>query len=410
MQAIYSDESSQPRRSSARGPEGRAGRGIAATMPRGNGGRAALALAASLTLLAAWGCSAVRRLVVPASYDRVSLLSPVREWNEGVELREDGTLAMAIDGLRVEVKYMTDPELNALYPEESSQGRYSTNPYTYGDYVDPTLGHVRNRFTVFRVTVVNINLARVELQPLQCTLTTDRPGESLTAFGVLSGSAPNSFESYYRAIKGASGNEDYRFSMRMGLVRASSYAVGESIYKGEQYEGYITFPALDAEVAEAALHIRGFILKFNAFGKPLETMDVGFRFSRSVTEQVRQRAAVAARAEAFTETRLATASQVLGTASGDLTRDVTAVDGYARRRLNEINDCFGTPFIEGKASEGEISVRFAIRPNGEVEDVAILRSTVGSDEVGRCVATRVGAWRLAPAAGAAASAAPPPRQ
>lgn len=359
---------------------------------------------AGLVLVTAAACSVIRPLIFPVKYDRVSMLEPVQEWNEGYNLGEDGALSYEVEGLRIDVKYMPDPELNARFPEESAQGRYSLNPYTFGDYVDPTLGFVRNRFTVLEVTVTNINFAKVELQPLECLLTTDRPGEALSAYGVLSGSAPSNFESYYRALKGPSGNEDYRYNMRMGLVRTNNYAVGEKIFKGEQYRGFIVFDPLASQVQEATLHIRDFVLKFSAFGKPLETMDVAFRFRRSVQQQVMQYDEALDLAQAFTEARLSSASQVLGGVTGDVTRDVTAVDGFSRSHLKALNDCFEGPFMEGKASEGQVTVRFAILPSGLVEEAQILRSTVVSDEVGRCVADEVAGWRLQPSRGVAASA------
>jgi len=365
--------------------------------------RRGVLVVAGVVLVTAAACSVIRPLIFPVKYDRVSMLDPVQERNEGYSLGEDGALSYEIEGLRIDVKYMPDPELNALFPEESSQGRYSINPYTYGDYVDPKVGHVRNRFTVFEVTVTNINFAKVELQPLECLLTTDRPGEALTAYGVLSGSAPDNFESYYRALKGPSGNEDYRFNMRMGLVRTNNYTVGEKIFKGEQYSGFIIYDPLADQVNEATLHIRDFILKFSAFGKALETMDVSFRFERSVRQQVMQYEEALDLAQAFTEARLSAASQVLGNVTGDVTRDVTAIDGLARFHLKELNDCFEGPFMEGKASEGEVTVRFVILPSGQVEEAQILKSTVVSDEVGRCVADEVAGWRLQPSRGVAAS-------
>ena len=65
-----------------------------------------------------------------------------------------------------------------MFPTESSQGEYSINPYTFGDYVDPTVGYVRNRFTVFEIEVHNRAFAKVELNPLKAVLLTDRAANS----------------------------------------------------------------------------------------------------------------------------------------------------------------------------------------------------------------------------------------
>jgi len=374
-------------------------------MKEGNRRRCVLT-AVGMVLLAAGACSVIRPLIYPVKYDRVSKLNPTQELGEGYCLSEDGSLSYEIEGLRIDVKCMPDPDLNALFPEESTQGRYSLNPYTYGNWVDASVGYVPNRFTVFQVTVTNVTFAQVELQPLECLLTTDRPGEVLRAYGVSSGSAPQSFESYYRALTGPSGNEDYRFSMRMGLVRTNNYAVGERIYKGEQYSGFVVFGPLADEVTSADLHLRDFILKFSAFGKPLETMDVSFHFRRTVEQQVMRSPEAVELAQAYTESRLSAATQVQGNAAGDVTRDATAIEGYARSQLSDINECFEGPFLEGGASEGEVALRFAVASSGQVEDVEILRSTVSSDQVDLCIEQAVTSWRLRPSAGGASVASP----
>ena len=373
--------------------------------PRGRRpGRAALGVALAASLLTAH-CSFLREAIYPERYDRVVSLLPGEQAEPGLTVGEGGLVSYEIGGLRIAVEHMTDHELNAMFPNESNQGQYSINPYTYGDYVDPALGYVRTRFTVFRVTVANQDFAKVAMQPLRSLLTTNRPGEVLRAYGVLAGAASSNFESYYRALKGPSGNEDYRFNMRMGLVRTNNYAVDEEIFKGEQYSGFLVFDPLMDEVTDVELHLKDFILKFNAFGKPLETTDVSFAFRRTVEQQVLD----FARAEEweFSEARLASASQVVGNATGDITRDVTAIDAFARTRLEEVNDCFEGPFMEGKASEGRVTAQFVVLASGKVESAEILEATVVSDEVNRCVEERVRSWRLPPSTGAAPMAVDP---
>ena len=367
-------------------------------------GRAAFGLALAISLLTT-RCSFLREAIYPERYDRVVSLLPGEQAEQGITVGEGGLVSYEIEGLRIAVEHMTDHELNAMFPNESNQGQYSINPYTYGDYVDPALGYVRTRFTVFRITVTNQDFARVAMQPLRSQLTTNRPGEALSAYGVLAGSASSNFESFYRALKGPSGNEDYRFNMRMGLVRTNNFSVGEQVFKGEQYSGFLVFDPLEDEVTDVDLHLRDFILKFNAFGKPLETIDVAFTFRRTVAQQVLD----FARAEEweFSEARLAAASQVVGNATGDITRDVTAIDAFARTRLEEVNDCFEGPFMEGKASEGRVTAQFVVLASGVVESAQILEATVVSDEVNRCVEERVRSWRLPPSTGVAPVAAEP---
>jgi hypothetical protein len=347
-------------------------------------------LLSAVLLGAAAGCG----LLFPRQVENVSRLVPVTGGAAGYSTREDGTVVYAIEGLRLEARYVSDQELNERFPQESAQGRYSVNPYTYGDYVDPSAGYVRNRFTVFQVTVYNLDFARVELQPLRSLLVTDRPGETFQAYGISAGSGAKDFQSYYRALKGASGNDEYRFDLRMGLVRTYNYGEGQPILKGGSYGGFIVFDPLAPEVRELRLRLRDFILQFNAYGKPLQTLDVEFRFARQLTVRSLAKRAEPVAGGNLSWAMLKSASQVQGNLSGDITRDASAVDALTRSRMDEIGQCFQREIAAGKAVPGEIEVQFAILPNGTVEDARALNSTVASDAVGACVTDRIKRWRF----------------
>ena len=356
--------------------------------------RISLAVHALWSALLLAGCT----LLYPPRYERVSLLVPRSDPGPGYTLGEDETIAYAVEGLRVEVRYMTDRALNALWPQESSQGPHSYNAYTYGDYVDPQTGYVRNRFTVFAVSVYNLGFPQVELQPLQSRLTTNRRGEELTPYGITTGSAAHSFESYYRALKGVTGNEDYRFDMRMGQVLTSNYGVGEKIYKGENYSGFIVFDPLADEVEEVRLHIRDFILKFNAFDQPLQTFDIDFRFSRQIEQAALASRTQAAALRAITQARLQAPSEVSGYAPDDLARTPATIDAFVRSQLDAFNRCFAGEFQAGQALPGSATIRFVILASGLVESAELLTSTVDSDPVDDCLVEQVKRWRLRPSA------------
>lgn len=342
-----------------------------------------------------FGCS----LLFPPKFERLSLLIPEEGQGAGQYSVEDGVLSYESEGVRIDVEYMSDRELNELFPKESTQGRFSTNPYTYGDYVDPTVGHVRNRFTVFRATVHNLSLAKVELQPLRCLLTTDRKGEQLAAYGVQAGTADRSLESYYKALQGESGNEYYRFNMRMGIVRANSYFSDEMIFRGESYGGFILFDPLDDEVEEVTLHIRDFALKFNAFDKPLQNLDASFSFRRELALQAYEDREVRASEQATTRAVLIGPSQVIGAVTGDVSRDENGIDAFIRTRLDEINACFEREFIAGNASTGEVTVRFVLLSHGGIERAEVVSSSVGGEKVEECVLSRIERWRFRPSGG-----------
>ena len=343
-----------------------------------------------LSVVLVGGC-----LLYPPRVDRTAHLIPKEGQGGGYTVEEDGTLSHTLEGLRIDVQYMTDKELNALFPEESSQGKYSINPYTYGDYVFPDLGYVPNRFTVFQIAVNNYTYAKVELNPLGAVLVTDR-GETLHAYGISSGSAERNFESYYRALRGPSGNEYYRFDMRMGIVRSNNYGIDEKVFKGENYSGFIVFDPLDDEVETVELMLRRFVLKFDAFDRPIEEMDIPFAFDRKIAERVIASEEIQAQAAeaSLTRTELASASEVIGNISGDATREQQTIDIFVRRKLSVLNGCFEKAFETGAATEGEVKVRFTIRPNGTVIEPRIVGSTVGSADVDKCVVDQVKGWRF----------------
>ena len=346
----------------------------------------------SVLLLA--GCT----ILYPPRYERVSLLVPSPDMGPDYDLGEDGTVAYTMEGLRVEVRYMTDRALNTLWPQESSQGPHSYNAYTYGDYVDSQTGYVRNRFTVFAVSVYNLGFPKVELQPLQSRLMSNRRGEELTPYGIATGSATHSFESYYRARKGVTGNEDYRFDMRMGQVRTNNYGVGEKIYKGENYSGFIVFEPLADEVEEVRLHLRDFILKFNAFDQPLQTFDLDFRFVCQIEQAALVDRTQAEAVLATTQAHLYAPSEVSGYAPDDLARAPETIDAFVRSQLDAFNRCFAGEFQAGRALPGSATIRFVILASGLVESVQLLASTVDSDSVGDCLVEQVKRWRLRPSA------------
>lgn len=194
---------------------------------------------------------------------------------------EAAVITFALEGLRVKVEPMNDEALNALFVEDSAKGQFSTNPYTYGNWVDPLLGYSPKRFTVFRVTVNNDIYAKVLIDPLKAVLHTDR-GEVLYSYGIPSFSPHSSFERYYRTIRGQSGNEFYRFDLRMGNVRSSAYLTDQHIFKGESYGGLIVFDPLDVNVGRVQLVLRDLVFKFDASGQPLESVNVTMDFVQQV--------------------------------------------------------------------------------------------------------------------------------
>lgn len=231
---------------------------------------------AGLAVLALVACS----VTLPKVHYNSSLAASAEAPADGIELSEAGA-TYAIEGLRVNVEPLSEAQLNALFPSDSERGRFSTNPYTYGNWVDPLLGYTPIRFTVFRVTVINDIYAKVLLDPLKATLQTDR-GEILHSYGIPSWAPHKSFERYYRALRGQSGNEFYRFDLRMGNVRSTAYLEDQRVFKGESYGGLIAFDSLAEDVEQVRLVLGDFVLRFDASGQPLESVDITMDFDRTL--------------------------------------------------------------------------------------------------------------------------------
>ena len=332
-------------------------------------------------------------VLVPVAQQQQSVGAEAGE--EHYVVQEDGSITYELAGLRLQVKPMTDDELNTMFADESSRGKYSVNPYTYGNWIDPRLGHTPNRFTVFKVTVNNRTFPKVRLAPLQATLRTDR-GEFLHAYGITSSSPYGNFENYYRSLRGQSGNEFYRFELRMGFVRSHNYEEDQPIFKGENYEGFIVFDPVHSQTQTATLMLEKFTLRFGSSGQPLETKDLRFEFNHQVKrELVEDRVATGVVAEQLMVSERGP-TRVLGNLPGDRTRDVSAIQAEVRQRLSALNRCFAEEFDEGAALEGQVVVGFIIEVVGSVSSASIIESTVGSAPVGVCMQAEALRWTFRP--------------
>ena len=365
-----------------------------------------------LGLLVFGGC-----LLFPPAIRYQSILTPVpdaervlrsasgamipKDWEETLRgqytLKGTNVIAYEMEGCRIEVEAMTDEALNALFPEESSKEEYSTNPYTYGNWVDPAYGYTPNRFTTFRVTVYNYTFAKVLLNPLEGVLYTDQ-GDKLHAYGIEATSPYGSFEQYYKRLRGQSGNEYYRYDQRIGILRSYNYGNNELIFKGEHYGGFIVFDPLSKNVKRVALVLRDVVLRFDAFGRPLEQVDVPFVFDRHIEHYVVTAVEKAAKEEAIPASawvRWGTV-ELSGAASGDVRRDESAVRSALSPRFSRIGARFKEEFEAGRCSEGEVTVSFKVWPNGKVEEVMLVYSSVGSPTVEQTVVEEVAQVRLQP--------------
>lgn len=227
---------------------------------------------------------------IPPLYNyKVNLIS-VSGQGEGEETRvtieEDSSITFNKEGLRINVRYLSDDELNARYPENSKKREFSTNPFTYGNWVDPVLGYTPNRFTVFLISIHNPVLPKTELDPARVALWTDR-GERLNYYGISKEESDNNFEEYYIYLRGPGGNERYRFEERQGIIKEELYRKDRKVFKGQDYHGFIVFAPLHDDVKEVELRIDDFVTRFNEFNLPSQMIDIKFKFQRTVIKTLK---------------------------------------------------------------------------------------------------------------------------
>ena len=188
----------------------------------------------------------------------------------------DSAAVFRREDLVVKVRHLSKQVLNAEYAEESA-GRINLNPFTYGAQIDPDLGYVPDRFTVFEVEVNNIALPQVQFDPQKAVLVTDR-GDRLFSWGSEKGDAAETFEEYYRARRRAGGNDQDWYRRRMAIVERALLRAAP-LFKGQRQQGKVVFRALSENVKQLRLQLRDFITGFDANGLPAKREDLEFRFT-----------------------------------------------------------------------------------------------------------------------------------
>ncbi|MCF7797550.1 MAG: energy transducer TonB [Lentisphaeria bacterium] len=182
------------------------------------------------------------------------------------------------EGVKIEVEQMTDPMLNALYPEISKRGQFSTNPYTFGNWVDLEKGYTPAKFTVFAVRIFNYTQPKIELDPRKIELHLDN-GAVLKSYGLDQYDEPPNLERYFIAEKGASGNERRRFKEKLGKAK-ETMLLKDPIFKGNTAEGLVVFDPLPPEVKTLKVVIRDFVLRFDANDWPYDIRTLTMVFER----------------------------------------------------------------------------------------------------------------------------------
>ena len=186
----------------------------------------------------------------------------------------DGGAVFVKEGLRLKVRHLGDGELNSQYPDVS-------NPFTYRGEVDPHLGYVPARFTVFQISLDNPTFDKVLVQPHAAILKTDR-GTIMRPYQLTRAEAqgdPRNFETYWLSRGVQSGNMQKLYLERMGILRGALYHRDSFVFKGNAYRGLLVFDPLASGTGGATLRLAGFVLDFGLYDQPEEQVDLAFAFT-----------------------------------------------------------------------------------------------------------------------------------
>ncbi|MBI2430163.1 MAG: hypothetical protein HYV29_15455, partial [Ignavibacteriales bacterium] len=210
-------------------------------------------------------------------------LSFVQDSAKRLRLSDDKqTMIYDAKDFKIEIKYLSDYHLNTYeFPDQSQSEEYSTNPFTYANWIDPELGYTPNRFTVFKVTVYNYAGGKINLDPENIFLKTDR-GDELNSYGrEEKNSRYQSLEAYFKKKKGTSGIDDDVFESRMGTIRRTVHYLGKPVFRGDVRDGLIVFDPLAEEVEYVRLTIKDFILGYDENNQPSEFLSFNVFFRRT---------------------------------------------------------------------------------------------------------------------------------
>jgi hypothetical protein len=281
-----------------------------------------------LTVVLFGGCDAIYKYVFLPPQRLEYTLLPDKEMVSSLKdsnyyVSPDGqTLVFNAKSWKMEIKFMSDYQLNTFeFPDESKQAEFSGNPFTYGNWIDPAIGYTPRRFTVLKVSIFNYTNSKINFDPEQARLATDR-GDNFAAYAREKKNARNlSIEEYFTKRKGKSGVEDDIFETRMGIARRTMLYFGKPIYKGDNREGLVVFDPMEESVRQLKISVKNFITAYDENNEPSEFKDLTFYLSQQPLseEAVSDRAARALAGEDTTIIRCSIAQLKYNTRTDRLT-------------------------------------------------------------------------------------------
>lgn len=208
-------------------------------------------------------------------------LRPLSEPEQGPEMSvlDDGSILYTKERFEVGLRPVTDEELNRQFAVQSKEGVLSTNPYTYGNWKPIGEDKTPGRFTVFLLSVKNYAYPKVKVVPSRMSILSRNGREyvplSLDGLG----------EYYIKYAVGYGGNAYLRFEQRKDILKQTLFPKELILFSGQDGRGYVVFPKLDTDVREITVLIEDIVLRFDSWGRPVETLALTFRFTRDVSRR-----------------------------------------------------------------------------------------------------------------------------
>jgi len=196
-----------------------------------------------------------------------------------------------------------------------------------------------------------------------------------------------SFEDYYRSILGQSGNDFYRYEMRLGMVRGKNYGLEEYIFRGDQYEGKIAFDTLRPEIKRVKLIFKKVVYRFDAFNRPSDVVDIAFNFDRKIDKKVITREEYQKSLEKEkVRIKYTGTQQIVGARTNDSARSPRAIDRAMETGGPQMEKCFLDRYRRGEVVPGQMTLSLTIDPSGEVssQNVADVQG-INSEPFMNCV-------------------------
>ena len=207
-------------------------------------------------------------------YHYAGPLQPAAGQPDRVKVAEDKTIVFIQGELQVELRPLTDAELNRQFASHASDGPASTNPYTFGNTEFWEGEKDRQRFTTFRLQVTNDGYPKVKIDPSRIVLKAG--GAEFWSLNL------QQLDTYYRAYAiGFRGNEYARYQERLDILRRTLFK-NEEIFAGQQVEGFVVFPTLHHSVHNVELVIHDVVLRFDYSNEPVETVQIEYHLEREV--------------------------------------------------------------------------------------------------------------------------------